>query len=327
MNYTYIDEDEKGYREIKEWISEPKFVSTWDKYYKKRLGLSEDIIEDVKLEMKKWKIEEKIEKETEKEISYFLTPENTVKTYYEAIFVKQDETLAERCWSQKTSPSLIAKVTSITKVKKQIEKEGFNFEDYPQKLSTVEYKAEDINNETCIVTVTFKEKPGKWKVIKEDDEWKIIMPAGLSKEEKKVWLKSTSEIQPFFDLSTPENTAKSFMETLLLKDNQKAKECWSNKIPDFLKEYIVTTWQESFFKEDETSETIDFKKFPVAIKNFLSQYNYEKEEIDENAYYVWFGFGEEKHEDPFRIVKENNEWKIRSLKSLEDNPLFYLQGE
>jgi len=241
--------------------------------------------------------------------------------------------LGKRCFSQKTSPRVIkASIsTSIASTKLQL----FPVESWPQKLSTAKYKNEYINSKTCIVEVTYKEElmptgelTTKWKVIKEDSEWKILMPAGLSKEGEEMWLESTvEEIQPFFNLSTPENTAKSFMETLLLKDNQKAKECWSDKIPDFLKEYIVTTWQESFFKEDETSETIDFKKFPVAIKNFLSQYNYEKEEINENAYYVWFGFGEEKHEDPFRIVKEDNEWKIRSLKSLEDNPLFYLQGE
>jgi len=58
VNYAYIDQNEKGYQEIKKWISESKFVSTWDKYYKKRLGLCEDIIEEVKLEMNEWKIEE-----------------------------------------------------------------------------------------------------------------------------------------------------------------------------------------------------------------------------------------------------------------------------
>ena len=58
VNYSYIDQNEKGYQEIKKWISESKFVSTWDKYYKKRLGLCEDIIEEVKLEMNEWKIKE-----------------------------------------------------------------------------------------------------------------------------------------------------------------------------------------------------------------------------------------------------------------------------
>lgn len=283
-------------------------------------------------EMKVTKQPEEKKREVKEKVSYFSTPENTVKTYYEAVFVKQDETLAKRCWSQKTSLSLIEKVTSIAKVKEQVEKEGLSFEDYPQKLSTVKYKAEYINSETCIVTVTFKEEPGKWEVIKEHNEWKIIMPAGLSKEKEKVWLKPTSGIQPFFDLSTPENTAKSFLEAIVLKDNEKAMECWSEEMPKILVDLTIGIMQKSF--EESLQEDPELKPIlqnPDLLKFILWKiWSFEKEEIDENTCYAWLvdlNTGERLEDLCFRVVLENNKWKIRTLKDLEDNPIFGIQRE
>jgi len=342
VNYAYIKQDEKGYQEIKEWISEPKFVSTWDKYYKNRLGLCEDIIEDVKLEMNKWKIEEKIEKKTEKEISYFLSPENTIKTYYEAVYVKQDASLGKRCFSQKTSSLMIEMETSkfieMMKLHSEIEEEYGQVsppEDWPQKLSTAKYKTEYINSETCIVEVTFKEElmptgelTDKWKVIKEHGEWKILMVAGLSKEDEKLCLKSAvEEVQPFFDLSAPENTAKSFMEAIVLKDNEKAAECWSKELPGFLVALTVSTMEESF--EEAIQKDPKLKPMlqnPEMLKFFVETFNYKKEKIDENTYYVWWISSDGNEcDDPYRVIKEDGKWKIRTLKSLEDNPIFGIQ--
>ena len=54
------------------------------------------------------------------------------------------------------------------------------------------------------------------------------------------------KVQPFFDLSTSENAVKSFLEAIVLKDNEKAVECWSKKYPEFFVALIVSTMQKSF---------------------------------------------------------------------------------
>jgi hypothetical protein len=224
VNYAYIDQNEKGYQEIKKWISEPKFVSTWDKYYKKRLGLCEDIIEEVKLEMNGWKIEE----------------------------------------------------------------------------------MEDVSSELPKSTVLPAEEQPE--------------------EEKRKAAIAEQTVQPFFDLSTPENTVKSFMEAIVLKDNEKAAECWSKELPKFLVELTIAEMQESF---EETMQGPELKgiwqdtemlKFTMGL-----MFSYEKEEIGENTYYVWVFVDEDKMDDPFRVIKEDGKWRIRTLKSLEDNTIFGIQ--
>jgi len=137
------------------------------------------------------------------------------------------------------------------------------------------------------------------------------------------------KVQPFFDLYTPENTLKSFMEAILLEDNEKAAECWSDKIPESLIILIVSAVQESMQQSiQETPELESIFQDPEAMKFFLGIFSYEKEQIDENNYYVWCIFpngGEE--DDPFRVTKEGNEWKIRTLKSLERDPVLGIQEE
>jgi len=49
----------------------------------------------------------------------------------------------------------------------------------------------------------------------------------------------------------------------------------------------------------------------------------EEEEIDENTYYVYLISSDgDKYDDPFKVIKENGKWKIRSLKSWEDDSIF-----
>ena len=66
---------------------------------------------------------------------------------------------------------------------------------------------------------------------------------------------------------------------------------------------------------------------PEVLKFGLEKiFSCEEEEIDENTYYVyWISSDGDKCDDPFRVIKENGKWKIRTLKSLEDNPIFGIQ--
>jgi len=68
---------------------------------------------------------------------------------------------------------------------------------------------------------------------------------------------------------------------------------------------------------------------PEMLKfGFEIMFSYEKEEIDENTYYVyWISSDGDKCDDPIRVIKEDGKWKIGTLKSLEDNPIFGIQEE
>ena len=139
--------------------------------------------------------------------------------------------------------------------------------------------------------------------ISEIEKWKIFsskMKITKQPEEKKKEVKekvsdfTTSEIQPFFDLSTPENTVKSFMEAIVLKDNEKAVECWSKELPEFFVEsfvtFMVSGWQE--FIEEEMQKNPEEKPMwkltlqnPEMVKFCLEiMWSCEEEEIDENTY-------------------------------------------
>ena len=63
---------------------------------------------------------------------------------------------------------------------------------------------------------------------------------------------------------------------------------------------------------------------PEVLKFGLEiMYDYEEEEIDENTYYVyWISPHGDKYDDPFKVIKEDGKWKIRSVKSWEDDPIF-----
>lgn len=50
--------------------------------------------------------------------------------------------------------------------------------------------------------------------------------------EKQIGIVQQAEF--FFDLSTPENALRSFLEASFLGDEETAKKCWSKRIPDYL---------------------------------------------------------------------------------------------
>jgi len=166
-------------------------------------------------------------------------------------------------------------------------------------------------------------------VTKENGTWKIMSFQAMEsvKEITKKEKPAGQEVQPFFDLSTPENTVKSFMEAIVLKDNEKAAECWSKELPESLVALIVSTIQESFKETiQKDPELKPILQNPEMLKFLLkTTFSYEKEEVDKNIYYVYWISNGDKCDDPFRMIKEDGKWKIRIQKSLEDNPIFGIQ--
>lgn len=135
------------------------------------------------------------------------------------------------------------------------------------------------------------------------------------------------EIQSFFDLSTPENTIRSYYEGIFLDNKEKVMECLSDKISEGYKEIIVSLGRvgiEQVMEEDPIIKTL--LQDSATTKEFLEMYRYEKEQIDRESFYVWWTIpgivsGEN---DAFKVVKEDNEWKIIGIRGVED---FYVPPE
>ena len=271
-------------------------------------------------------LERETKQEPKEEISYLSTPENVVKTYYEAIFLKQDKSLAKACYSKATSLLLEEAISPLAEMKNRLEDKGIGFGNYTQKILTAMYSIDkewseesaDPNNER-LVKVEFNEELLNWKVVKESGEWKIAMPVGVTKEQGEIWLKSTPEIQPFFSLSTPENTFRSFMEASFLGDKETAKECWSNRIPKTLVESFVGGMVK--FTEDI---------HPEFLKFLVRGTHYGSEKINEdNCYAFTIPPGSKKRSKAmvFRVTRENDYWKILMSKGMEDDPSFNILRE
>jgi len=121
------------------------------------------------------------------------------------------------------------------------------------------------------------------------------------------------EARAFFDLSTPENAVRSFVEVTWLGDSEKAEQCLSDTIPDSLKTLTVTLARigfEEIMEEDPTLKEI-FQS-PEFAKILSTLIFYEKEQIRSDAFYVWMVYpgGTGGKEDALEVVRENGKWKI-----------------
>jgi len=264
-------------------------------------------------------LERETKQEPKEEISYLSTPENIVKTYYEAIFLKQDKSLAKACYSKATSLLLEEVISPPAEMKNRLEDKGIGFASYTQKILTATYSIDkdwlegsaDPENER-LVKVEFNEELLNWKVVKEGGEWKIAMPVAITQEQGEIWLERTSEIQSFFDLSAPENTLKSFIEAAALGNKEQAEKCWSNQIPSSLVEEFIN----SFVKGLKDAH-------PEFLKFLVRATHYGSEKINEDNYYVFrIPPGSKKRGEAlvFRVTRENDYWKILMPKSMEDDP-------
>ena len=171
-----------------------------------------------------------------------------------------------------------------------------------------------------------KESDIKEKLKAEKLEKRILNGEEVSDEEK---IKPIlPEVQPFFDLSTPENTVRSFTEAIMLEDDsKKAAECWSRRTPEVFITLLINRVQKAFRKglkeevEEASPEVKSMIQNPEAVEFGLNLFSYEKEQIDEESFYVWYVLldGSDSKEDlTFRVVKEDGNWKILMLKGVED---------
>jgi len=137
--------------------------------------------------------------------------------------------------------------------------------------------------------------------------------------EKRIGL--VQQAESFFDLSTPENALRSFLEASFLGDEETAKKCWSRRIPDYLISMTVSAMKEEM-KEDaqEKPELVE----PEMLKLIAKMFRYEKKWTGMNSYYVWATPpGEERSESmQFRLVKEDGHWKVLGFKVWEEEDWF-----
>ena len=129
-------------------------------------------------------------------------------------------------------------------------------------------------------------------------------------------LQTTPESAVFFDLSTPQNALKSFLEASFLNDEETARKCWSEKIPDYLISLTIEGFQEMTRPDSELEGEM--------IQLVLETFRYERKWTGPNSYYVWATPpGEERSEDmQFIVVREEGEWKVLGFKVWEEEDFF-----
>ena len=263
---------------------------------------------------------EKKTEQTEGETMDFSTPESTIRNYYRAVFVAQDESLAETGYSKKTSSLLVQTLRSPLEIKNQFANQQINFDDYVGEILAAEFSVDqeyskgypDPENEK-LVTVRFDEKCHNWKVVREKGAWRIGMPV-VPNEQGDIWLRTTAEIEPFFDLSAPENALRSFITAAMLKDKEQAQKCWFNK-------YLSSESVESFI--DGWVKGTD-KGHPEMSKFLVRATQYDKKKIDEDNYYVFTipaGSEQKSKIIQCKVRRDGGDWKILMFKSMADNPL------
>lgn len=257
------------------------------------------------------------------ERSYFSTPENVVRTYYEAIFAKQDESLQKACYSKATCLLLDEAISPPVEIENRLEDEGIGFRNYTEKVLAATYSIDTGSSEKYgypederLVKVEFNEKSHSWRVVREGGEWKIAMPVVVTKEQGEIWLKSTPVIQPFFDLSTPENIIRSFMEAVCFGDEGAAKKCWSSRLPNSVAESYISAMTKTF-------EDIH----PEFLKFLVRGTQYRADKIDEDNYYAFTvppGSQKGSTRVVFRVTREDDSWRILLPKQMEEDPSFAL---
>jgi len=146
----------------------------------------------------------------------------------------------------------------------------------------------------------------------------------LEKAQKilKQQIKLRQKTTPFFNLSTPENAVKSFLESAVLSDEETARRCWSKRVPDYFVSMMVSAMQKEI--ERRLQEELQLPKGPQLLKWVAKTFRYEKIWTGVNSYYVRaIPPGEERSEGlQFRVVRENSNWKVLVFKVWEEEGWF-----
>lgn len=135
----------------------------------------------------------------------------------------------------------------------------------------------------------------------------------ILKEQREV----VQKISPFFDLSSPENTVRSFFETLTLGDEEKARVCWSKKVPRSLVSMMLLIMEET---REEMLKEDPLLADPEMLQMMAETIRYEREWIGLNSYWVWaIPFGMERSKEmQYKVIKENDSWKILTIAVWEE---------
>lgn len=145
----------------------------------------------------------------------------------------------------------------------------------------------------------------------------------LEKAEKilKQKMKLAQKAEFFFDLSTPENAVRSFLEASFLGDEETVRKCWSKRTPDYLVSMTVSAMQKEIKEDAKEKPELTH---PDMLKLIVNTFHYEKEWTGANSYYVWATPpGKERSEKmQFRVVKENDSWKVLAFKVWEEKDWF-----
>jgi len=129
-------------------------------------------------------------------------------------------------------------------------------------------------------------------------------------------IKLSQKTEAFFDLSTPENAVKSFLESAFLNDEDTARKCWSKRVPDYWVSVMVLAMQKEIKK--------DVQEKPELMKLAVKTFRYERMWTGVKSYYVWaMSPGEKRSEGlQFKVVRENSNWKILAFKAWEEEDWF-----
>ena len=143
----------------------------------------------------------------------------------------------------------------------------------------------------------------------------------ILKEQREV----VQKINPFFDLSSPENTVRSFFEAVTLGDEEKVRACWSKKVPRSLVSMMVLMMEES---KREILEEDPLLADPEMLQLVLGTTRYEREWIELKSYWVWaIPLGEKRSKEmQYKVIKENDSWKILTIKIWEEEGIFPFKG-
>ena len=133
-------------------------------------------------------------------------------------------------------------------------------------------------------------------------------------------LQTTPKYEVLFDLSSPENALRSFLEATFWKDGETARKCWSEKVPDYLVSVTTEGFIEAFQQETGPDSGLEDEMAELVIEAF----RYQRKWTGANSYYVWAIVpGEERSEDwQFIVVREEGVWKVLGFKVWEEEEFF-----
>jgi len=134
-------------------------------------------------------------------------------------------------------------------------------------------------------------------------------------------IEDTRASDAFFDLTTPENSVRSFLEASFLGNQEAARESWSARVPEYLVSLTVTAIQNEM--EEDAEEKPEFLE-PEMLRMMVQAFRYEKEPLGPDTYYVWATApGKERSEDmQFRVVLEGTDWKVLGFRTWEKEDWF-----